>query len=123
MSEPQTDLHVEDPGPTGLTATEAQGRLAAEGPNELARQSRRPVWRIVGEVLREPMLALLLGASLIYLALGDIHEALILAAFAVLSIVITVVQESRTERALEALRDLTSPRALVIRDGQRQRIA
>lgn len=123
MSEPPTDLHVEDPGPTGLTATEAQRRLAAEGPNELARQSRRPVWRIVGEVLREPMLALLLGASLIYLALGDIHEALILAAFAVLSIVITVVQESRTERALEALRDLTSPRALVIRDGQRQRIA
>lgn len=112
-----------DPGPLGLSEDAARARLAAEGPNELARQGGRSIWRIAGEVLREPMLALLLAASVIYLALGDIHEALILAAFAVLSTIITVVQESRTERALEALRDLTSPRALVIRDGRRQRIA
>ena len=54
---------------------------------------------------------------------GDVKEALILLAFATLSVVITVVQETRTERVLEALRDLTSPRALVIRDGERKRIA
>ena len=69
------------------------------------------------------MLALLLAAASIYLALGDLKEALILLAFATMSIVITVVQETRTERVLEALRDLTSPRALVIRDGERKRIA
>jgi len=68
------------------------------------------------------MLALLLGGGVIYL-LGDLQEALILLAFATMSVVITVVQESRTERVLEALRDLTSPRALIIRDGQRKRIA
>ena len=51
------------------------------------------------------------------------EEALILLAFACLSVAITVVQEARTERVLEALRDLTSPRALVIRDGERRRIA
>jgi Ca2+-transporting ATPase len=69
------------------------------------------------------MLALLLVGGIVYLLLGDLKEAIILVAFATMSIVITVVQETRTERVLEALRDLTSPRALVIRDGQRQRIA
>ena len=67
------------------------------------------------------LLALLLGGGVIYLALGDLKEALILLAFATLSVVITVLQETRTERVLEALRDLTSPRALVIRDGERKR--
>ncbi len=109
--------------PAGLSEAEAAARLAAEGPNELPREGRRTVLRIALDVLREPMLALLLGAGLVYLALGDIHEALILLVFAALSVVITVVQETRTERALDALRDLTSPRALVIRDGQRRRIA
>lgn len=69
------------------------------------------------------MLALLIGGGVIYLALGDVGEALILLAFACLSVLITVVQEARTERVLEALRDLSSPRALVIRDGERVRIA
>jgi Ca2+-transporting ATPase len=106
----------------GLTDEEAARRLAAEGPNELPRPDRRTPLRIVGEVLREPMLALLLGGGLVYLLLGDTAEALVLLAFAQLSIVITVVQESRTERVLEALRDLTSPRAVVIRAGARRRI-
>ena len=69
------------------------------------------------------MLALLLGGGFVYLLLGDLKEALILLGFAIMSIVITVIQETRTERVLEALRDLTSPRALVIRDGERKRIA
>jgi Ca2+-transporting ATPase len=69
------------------------------------------------------MFALLLGAGFVYLVLGDFGEALFLLAFATLSIVITIVQESRSERVLDALRDLTSPRALVIRDGERRRIA
>ena len=68
------------------------------------------------------MLALLIAGGLVYLALGDWREALILLVFANLSIAITVVQETRTERVLDALRDLTSPRALVIRDGERKRI-
>lgn len=106
----------------GLTAAEAAARLAREGYNELPRRDRRTPLRIVLDVLREPMLALLLAGGVVYLALGDSTEALILLAFATISVVITVVQESRTERVLEALRDLTSPRALVIRDGRSQRI-
>jgi P-type Ca2+ transporter type 2C len=107
----------------GLTAQEAHARQQAEGFNELPHANRRTPLRIVVEVLREPMLALLLGGGLIYLALGSAKEALILLVFATLSVLITVVQEARTERVLEALRDLTSPRALVVRDGERTRIA
>lgn len=114
--------HQASAGP-GLSGQEAASRLKVDGPNELPRAGRRTPWRIVLEVLREPMLALLLGGGVLYLLLGSPQEALILLAFALFSIVITVVQESRTERVLEALRDLTSPRALVIRDGARQRIA
>lgn len=107
----------------GLSEADARTRLNAEGHNELPQPDRRTPFRIAIEVLREPMLALLLVGGIIYLALGDLKEAIILVAFATMSIVITVVQETRTERVLETLRDLTSPRALVIRDGQRQRIA
>lgn len=110
-------------GWTGLTSAEAAARLAADGPNELPRAGQRSFFDIVRDVLKEPMLLLLLGAGAVYLALGDRTEAIILLAFACLSIVITIVQEARTEHALEALRDLTSPRALVVRDGARIRIA
>jgi P-type Ca2+ transporter type 2C len=99
----------------GLSGTEAAARLAAEGYNELPQADRRTPFSIILEVLREPMLALLIGGGVIYLALGDVKEAIVLLVFACLSVVITVVQETRTERVLEALRDLTSPRALVIR--------
>lgn len=106
----------------GLGESQAQARLAAEGPNELPQPDRRTPLRIALEVLREPMFALLIGGGAIYLLLGDIKEALILLAFAMLSIVITVVQETRTEHVLEALRNLASPRALVIPDAVRKRI-
>ncbi len=98
-------------------------RLKAEGYNELPRPGRRTPLHIIFEVVREPIMALLLGGGVIYLVLGDLTEALILLAFATMSVSITVVQETRTERVLEALRDLTSPRALVIRNGERKRIA
>ncbi|CDX16778.1 P-type HAD superfamily ATPase [Mesorhizobium sp. ORS 3324] len=109
--------------PCGVSEAEARARLLAEGPNELPRSKRRTPLRIAIEVVREPMLALLLGGGAVYLLLGDLWEALILLCFATLSIAITIVQEARTERVLEALRDLTSPRALVMRDGQRRRVA
>ncbi len=117
-----TSLSVSSPT-AGLSEAEAQARLKAEGFNELPRPDHRTTLRIALEVLREPMLALLLAGGAIYMLLGDLQEALILLVFAGMSVVITVVQETRTERVLEALRDLTSPRALVIRDGGRKRIA
>ena len=112
----QTDLY-------GLTTGEAAARLAAEGPNELPRVGQRRLPRILRDVLTEPMFALLIGSGVIYLLLGDALEALLLLLFASLSVGIAVMQEARSERMLDALRDLTSPRALVVRDGERRRIA
>jgi P-type Ca2+ transporter type 2C len=107
----------------GLSSGEAQSRLASGGPNELPRTGSRSALKIVGEVLLEPMLALLLAGGVAYLILGDLTEALILLSFALFSIALTVIQETRTEHVLEALRDLSAPRAMVIRDGERVRIA
>ena len=107
----------------GLSSAEASARLTTDGPNELAKASQRSALRIVGEVLREPMLALLLVGGVAYLLLGDLAEALILLAFATFSVAVTVIQEARTEHVLEALRDLSAPRALVIRDSIRVRVA
>lgn len=107
----------------GLSSEEAAARLAACGANVLPAERPRGLLDIVLDVVREPMLALLLVAGGLYLALGDLNEALVLVGFASLSILITVVQEARTERAIASLRELTSPRALVIRDGERRRIA
>jgi len=107
----------------GLSEKEAAARLKAEGPNTLPQADRRTFARIILEILREPMFALLLGAAAIYLVLGDLKEAVVLGIFACTSVLIAVVQETRTERVLESLRDLTSPRALVIRDGNEKRIS
>jgi len=108
--------------PTGLSAAEAAARLASEGYNELAAGQRRSLLKIAAEVVREPMFLLLLGAGSIYLLMGDVHEALILLGFVGVIMAVTIIQEHRTERALDALRDLSSPRALVIRDGVPLRI-
>ena len=109
--------------PQGLSQKDAATRLAADGPNELGADQRRTLFVIAGEVAHEPMVLLLLGAGAIYLAMCDAHEAIILLGFVVIIMVVTILQERRTENALEALRDLSSPRALVIRDGVPTRIA
>lgn len=116
------DTGLQEGEARGLTSREAQSRLKAEGYNELPRAEHRTLPRIALEVIREPMFGLLIAAGLVYLLLGDLVEALMLLAFASVSIAITLVQESRSEKVLEALRDLASPRALVIRGGERQRI-
>ncbi len=108
--------------PSGLTGAEAERRLAAEGPNALSRDAPPSLLATFGQVLREPMLLLLLAAGGVYLLLGDLEEALALLFCVGVVVVITLVQERKTERALAALRDLSSPRALVIRDGTRRRI-
>ena len=107
----------------GLSAQEAARRLADNGPNSLPQGGKRSIWRIISEVMREPMLVLLLVGGLAYLLLGDLTEAMILLAFASFSVVVTIMEESRTEHVLEALRDLSAPRALVIRDGEQIRVA
>ena len=112
------------PGPhgNGLTSAEARRRLASGGYNEMPGHRPRTLLGVLRDVLREPMFLLLLGAASVYFVLGDSREALVLLGSIVIVIVITVLQERRTERTLSRLRDLSSPRALVLRDGIEQRI-
>ncbi len=110
-------------GLTGLTEAEAAARLLRDGPNELPAQQGRGVLRIALEVAREPMFLMLVGAGALYLLMGEPADAAMLLGFVLVVMGITIVQERRTERALDALRDLSSPRALVLRDGARRRIA
>jgi Ca2+-transporting ATPase len=107
----------------GLSQAEAGLRLETEGPNELSTTGQRQLLGIALEVLREPMFLLLVSAGAIYLLLGDVNDALMLLGFVCVVMGITIYQEYKTERVLEALRDLTSPRALVVRGGVAQRIA
>lgn len=102
---------------SGLTSGEAANRLIQDGPNELPSAKPRSLWQIAFEVLREPMFLLLLAGGGIYLVLGDLQEAVLLLAFVFVIIGITLYQERKTENALQALKNLSSPRARVIRDG------
>ena len=107
----------------GLTDEEAARRHAAEGPNELPSAKKRGPFGTALEVVREPMFLLLIACGSLYLLLGDVKEALLLLGFVFVVVGITFVQERKTERALDALRDLSSPRALVVRSGEKRRIA
>ncbi len=106
----------------GLSAAEAQRRLLEDGYNELPSERRRSLLSLGIEILKEPMILLLLACGSIYMLLGDRREALILIFFVIVVIGITLYQERRAEGALDALRSLSSPRALVIRDGKPVRI-
>ena len=110
-------------GPASLSTAQAAARLASDGPNLLPGSTPRTLWDMVRGVFTEPMFLMLLVAGGIYLLLGDRAEAALLLGFVFVVIGITLAQERKTQRALESLRDLSAPRALVIRDGQEARIA
>jgi len=117
---------MQDAFPTevqGLSATQAASQLVKDGPNLLPADERGGWWSIARDTLTDPMFALLLAAGALYLVLGDLQEGLVLFGLVCVVLALTLYQEGKTERALAALRDLSSPRALVLRDGQPTRIA
>ncbi|MFC1642790.1 cation-translocating P-type ATPase [Myxococcota bacterium] len=109
-------------GMNGLSEAEARQRLDTRGPNELPSEKPRGMLAIAFEVVREPMFLMLVAAGSLYLIMGEPADAAMLLGFVLVVMAITIIQERRTERALDALRDLSSPRALVIRDGVHRRI-
>jgi len=113
--EPQSSL-------LGLTDTEARQRLQKYGPNVLPSSKELTLFSIVLGTLKEPMLILLMVTGLVYLLIGDLREAIAILASIFIVIGISTTQKHRTERTLEALRDLTSPRALVMRSEGMRRI-
>ncbi len=111
---------------TGLTGAEAARRLAADGPNELRSRPPVPLWRKVLDQFQDPLVALLLVAVAISLAVWwveDAHgvpvDAVVIAAIVVLNAVLGLVQESKAESAVAALRSMTEAMSTVLRDGRR----
>lgn len=119
-------FHAPDSTPVhtdgGLSSREAAERLRRDGPNVLPQPERRTRWRILRDVLTEPMLLLLLAAAAVYVMLGDPREAALLGGSVLVVIGLTFRNEDKSERALQALRELGSPLVRVERDGELQRI-
>lgn len=107
---------------TGLTSSEAATKLKLTGYNELASAKPKNILRIALEVVKEPMFLLLISCGVLYILLGDYKEGSILLSTIFIIIFITFYQYQKTEKALDSLKKLSSPRALVIRDGKETRI-
>lgn len=123
---PQTPPPVSDAAArsqSGLSTEAARHRLAQDGPNELPVSKPRSMVRVMVDVVSEPMFLLLVACGAIYMLLGDRHDAAMLLGFVFVVMGISFVQQQRTERSLNALRDLSSPRALVERDARLVRVA
>lgn len=114
-----TESHIHS---EGLTEQLAQERLARDGANALAASHPKHAFSLLKDIATEPIFLLLLACGVIYLLLGDPHEALMLLGFVFIVMLTTFLQQRRTERSLEALRDISSPRARVRRDGVTHRI-
>ncbi|MDO4536754.1 MAG: cation-translocating P-type ATPase [Coriobacteriales bacterium] len=108
----------------GLTAAEAQARLAACGPNKLDEGEKTPLWKRFFAQMADPMIIMLIVAAVvsaavgIYEGSGDFADVIIIMFVVILNSVLGVVQESKAEEALAALQEMSAAQSKVIRDGQ-----
>ena len=107
----------------GLTSSQAKEKLRIDGFNSLPASKVRNYFSIVWDVVKEPMFILLVACGSLYLVLGDVREGIMLLCFVFIIMGIEFIQKKKTEKALDALKELASPKALVIRDGEEHRIA
>lgn len=107
----------------GLSEQAVKEKIIKEGFNELPSSKPKNLFKLAWGVVKEPMFLLLVACGVLYLALGDVQEGLMLLGFVFVIMGIEFFQERKTEKALDALKDLASPRALVIREGVEKRIA
>ncbi|MDP3914830.1 MAG: cation-translocating P-type ATPase [Bacteroidota bacterium] len=107
----------------GLTNDQVLEKRHREGLNELPSSKPKNLFAIAWGVVKEPMFMLLVACGVLYLILGDVQEGLMLMCFVIFIMGIEFYQEKKTEKALDALKDMASPRALVIREGIEKRIA
>lgn len=109
--------------PAGLTAAEAKRLQEQFGKNELNPQKKESFLKKTLHIICEPMFLLLLVAATIYFLLGEPRDGIIMLIFVVGMISINVIQEWKTDKTLNALKDLSAPHVNVLRDGQEQTIA
>lgn len=103
---------------TGLTTEEAKSRLDRYGPNKLEGKPKKSMIKLFFEQLKDMLIYVLLGAAVVTLLIGEYVDAIIILAVVILNAAIGVIQENKAEKAIEALQQMTTPRALVRRDGE-----
>lgn len=109
---------------TGLSGAEAASRLASVGPNKLDEEEKTPMWKRFFEQMADPMVIMLLVAAAISVITGFIQgepewaDAAIILSVVILNSVLGVVQEAKSEQALEALQEMSAAQSKVIRDGK-----
>jgi len=108
--------------PSGLSAPIAAERLRSDGPNELPRPARRQLLKIAYGILSEPLILLLIAAAVLYGLFGEPRDAALLAGSVVVITALDLYQQNRAEGALDALRELSAPEVVVVRDGIRQKV-
>lgn len=110
-----SDLNVQN---SGLSQEEAKKRLEQNGPNALIEKNRKTLLQMFLAQLKDTMIYILFAAAAISIALNEVTDAIIILLVVLINAVIGVVQESKAEAALEALKNLSSPTAMVRRNGK-----
>lgn len=111
-----------DSSKVGLTGQEAEKRLLKNGPNELAEGKKKTMAEAFLEQLNDPLIYVLLAAAVISLLLHEVSDAIIILVVVTVNAVVGVIQEGKAQKALEALKKLTIPKAIVLRDGRQKEI-
>ena len=102
----------------GLTPSEAEARLARHGPNQLPEAKRRTIAMMIADQFKDFMILLLICAAVVSGVIGEAQDTIAILVIVLLNAVIGFVQEVRAERAMEALKKLAAPNAVVRREGQ-----
>lgn len=101
----------------GLTQQEAERRLATHGANQLAENKRKPLYMVFLDQFKDFMVLILFIATLISYFLGEYLDAITIIAIIIINGILGFIQEAKAERSLQALKELASPMARVMRDG------
>ncbi len=102
----------------GLPSSEARRRLDLHGPNELQARKAKPLWLLFAEQFTNAMILVLIGAAVVTVLIGDVKDTVVILAIVLLNGIVGFVQEYRAEKAMDALKRMTSPSTRVVRDGQ-----
>ena len=106
----------------GLSEREAQKRLSENGPNTLKEQKGKSCVQVFLGQLRDPLIYVLAVAAGVSLLLKEYSDALIILAVVFMNALIGTIQEGKARKALDALKSMQSPMAVVIRDGKQREI-